>query len=193
MQKNYETEVRKPEIIVFAGPNGSGKSVITRRARIIEPYINADDIKRVSYCTDMEAAQRATAMREKLVAERTGFSFETVMSTERNLLLLQKAKKLGFFIRCIYVLTADVNINVVRVRSRQAAGGHGVPVDKIRNRYGKALKLVPDLVQICDVMHIYDNTLEPFRIFKRRKDEIFYWENEFWNKHDIEILTGITL
>lgn len=132
-------------------------------------------------------------MREKLVAERTGFSFETVMSTERNLLLLQKAKKLGFFIRCIYVLTADVNINVVRVRSRQAAGGHGVPVDKIRNRYGKALKLVPDLVQICDVMHIYDNTLEPFRIFKRRKDEIFYWENEFWNKHDIEILTGITL
>ncbi len=193
MQKNYETEVRKPEIIVFAGPNGSGKSVITRLARIIEPYINADDIKRVSYCTDMEAAQRATAMREKLVAERTGFSFETVMSTERNLLLLQKAKKLGFFIRCIYVLTADVNINVVRVRSRQAAGGHGVPVDKIRNRYGKALKLVPDLVQICDVMHIYDNTLEPFRIFKRRKDEIFYWENEFWNKHDIEILTGITL
>ena len=193
MQKNYETEVRKPEIIVFAGPNGSGKSVITRLARIIEPYINADDIKRVSYCTDMEAAQRATAMREKLVAERTGFSFETVMSTERNLQLLQKAKKLGFFIRCIYVLTADVNINVVRVRSRQAAGGHGVPVDKIRNRYGKALKLVPDLVQICDVMHIYDNTLEPFRIFKRRKDEIFYWENEFWNKHDIEILTGITL
>ena len=58
MQKNYETEVRKPEIIVFAGPNGSGKSVITRLARIIEPYINADDIKRVSYCTDMEAAQR---------------------------------------------------------------------------------------------------------------------------------------
>ena len=39
------TEEKKPEIIVFAGPNGSGKSTITKFARIIEPYINADDIK----------------------------------------------------------------------------------------------------------------------------------------------------
>ena len=34
-----------PEIIAFAGPNGSGKSTITRMAKVIEPYINADDIK----------------------------------------------------------------------------------------------------------------------------------------------------
>jgi len=33
---------KKPEIIVFAGPNGSGKSTITRFAKVIEPYINAD-------------------------------------------------------------------------------------------------------------------------------------------------------
>lgn len=37
---------KKPEIIVFAGPNGSGKSTITKMANIIEPYINADDIKK---------------------------------------------------------------------------------------------------------------------------------------------------
>ena len=36
---------KKPEIIVFAGPNGSGKSTITRMAKVIDPYINADDIK----------------------------------------------------------------------------------------------------------------------------------------------------
>ena len=36
---------KKPEIIVFAGPNGSGKSTITKLAKIIKPYINADDIK----------------------------------------------------------------------------------------------------------------------------------------------------
>ena len=42
-----------PEIIVFAGPNGSGKTTITRLAKVIEPYINADDIKRTTHCTDM--------------------------------------------------------------------------------------------------------------------------------------------
>ena len=45
-----------PEIIVFAGPNGSGKSTITSLAKVIEPYINADDIKRTIHCSDMEAA-----------------------------------------------------------------------------------------------------------------------------------------
>ena len=38
-------DVKKPEIIVFAGPNGSGKSTITQFAKVIEPYINADEIK----------------------------------------------------------------------------------------------------------------------------------------------------
>ena len=45
---------KKPEIIVFAGPNGSGKSTITKLAKIIKPYINADDIKNSLHCSDIE-------------------------------------------------------------------------------------------------------------------------------------------
>ena len=59
-----------PEVIVFAGPNGSGKSTITQYAKVIFPYINADDIKRATHCTDLEAAQKAEAMREKCIAEK---------------------------------------------------------------------------------------------------------------------------
>lgn len=49
----------KPEIIVFAGPNGSGKSTIAKMSKVIEPYINADDIKRVNLCSDIEEERSA--------------------------------------------------------------------------------------------------------------------------------------
>ena len=58
------TEEKRSEIIVFAGPNGSGKSTITKLAKVIEPYINADEIKRTLHCTDMEAAVKAEELRE---------------------------------------------------------------------------------------------------------------------------------
>lgn len=184
---------KKPEIIVFAGPNGSGKSTVTKLAKIIEPYINADDIKRSLNCSDLEAAQKATEMREKCVAEQKSFTFETVVSTRRNLDLLVKAKANGFFIRCIYVLTANPKINALRVKSRALAGGHDVPEEKVFSRYEKALALLPELIQVCDICHIYDNTTEAFRIFKKRKDKFFFWKNEFWPLSKIEQLTGIKM
>ena len=126
-----------PEIIVFAGPNGSGKSTITKLAKVIEPYINADDIKRASQCTDLEAAVKAEELREKFVSLKKGFTFETVLSTDRNLRLLQRAKEKGFFIRCIYVLTANPAVNVARVKTRVANGGHDVPREKTNISIGK--------------------------------------------------------
>ena len=181
-----------PEVMVFAGPNGSGKTTITKLSKTVGQYINADDIKRASLCSDMEAAKQAEKLRELMIEEQKDFTFETVLSTDRNLKLLQKAKSVGYFVRCIYVLTSNPNINVVRVNARKELGGHDVPEDKIRSRYSKALLLIPELVQVCDILHIYDNTVEPFRIFKKRKNQFFYWENKYWDLSKIEKLTGIT-
>jgi predicted ABC-type ATPase len=144
-----------PEIIVFAGPNGSGKSTITKMAKVIEPYINADDIKRTNYCSDLEAAQMAENMRKQAISDNRSFTFETVMSTDRNLNLLKEAREKGYFIRCI------------------------------------CLALIPKLVEISDIMHIYDNSTIPYRIFKKRKTEFFYWENDNWSESSIRKLVGI--
>lgn len=183
---------KKPEIIVFAGPNGSGKSTVTALANIIEPYINADDIKRSTCCSDIEAAVLADELRNKQIDKLEGFTFEAVLSTERNINLLKKAKEKGFFIRGYYILTSDVNINVLRVMARVNDGGHDVPEEKIRTRYNRAIALIPEFVEICDICHIYDNTDSPYRIFKKRKDKYFFWDNTYWSSEKIHKLTNIS-
>ena len=183
---------KKPEVVVFAGPNGSGKSTFTELLKPPIDYINADEIKKNLKCTDLEAAQLAERQREEHLEEISEFCFETVLSTERNIKLLQKAKQRGYFIRCYYILTADPMINVLRVKSRVEAGGHDVPEDKIVTRYDKALNLVKELVILCDVCHIYDNSgNKPFRIFKKRKEQIYFDECSDWYFEDIRALTGI--
>ncbi len=185
-------KVLQPEIMVFAGPNGSGKSTITKMAKTVGKYVNADDIKRANLCSDMDAALKAEELREKLLDEGGDFTFETVLSTDRNLNLLARAKDKGYFIRGIYVLTANSDVNVMRVKLRESLGGHGVPEEKIRSRYDKAMTLIPRLVDLCDILHIYDNTDVPFRIFKKRKTVYYHWENQFWSFPDISKLTGVS-
>ncbi|MBQ5990071.1 MAG: zeta toxin family protein [Oscillospiraceae bacterium] len=188
-----ENKIKLPEVIVFAGPNGSGKSTITKMAKTVGKYINADDIKSAIHCTDLEAAQKAERLRNLAIDEHEDFTFETVLSTDRNLELLRRAKNAGYFIRGIYVLTADPEINVARVNARVALGGHDVPEEKIISRYERALNLIPQLVEVCDILHIYDNTKLPFRIFKKRKTVYYHWSNKYWDKQAVSKLTGIPL
>lgn len=188
-----KTKTRCPEITVIAGPNGSGKTTITKYMDNIDNYINTDDIKQKYSCTDKEASDRAGNLRESLLEKGEDFTFETVLSTDWNLNLLKKAKKSGYFIKCIYVLTSDYKINISRVRMRKEMGGHDVPEDKIKSRYKNALNLIPELIEVCDIVHIYDTSSnnQVFRIFKKRKDIYYHWENEFWDYSKIENLTGI--
>ena len=184
---------KKPEIVVFAGPNGSGKSTFTQLLKPPIDYINADEIKKYLKCSDLEAAQLAEKQREEHMEQMREFCFETVLSTERNLKLLERAKGKGYFIRCYYILTADPMINVWRVKARVESGGHDVPEEKIVIRYDRALALVKNLIQVCDICHIYDNSAgRPFRIFKKRKELMYFDECDDWYFGDICALTGIS-
>ena len=171
----------KPIVLAFAGPNGSGKTTLTRKLPTIGTYINADDIKEEYGLSYLEAAQRAESLRNALLEKQADFSFETVLSTERNLLLLEKAKARGYEVQCVYVLTCDANINVARVKSRYAAGGHDVSEDKIRLRYHRALALIPRLLKVCDTLFIYDNTDVPALVECKDSIRIDIYPNSFWS------------
>ena len=183
----------KPEIRVFAGPNGSGKSTFTTSEWIVPPYINADDIQKEQGLSTREAAVLATQMREHAVLEKRSFTFETVMSKERNLILLEKAKEAGFFIKGYYIFTRNPAINIVRVRSRVLSGGHDVPKDKIVSRYWESRSLIPRLYQVCDILHIYDNSSDtsPVRLVRKHKNNTRLFPNEYWSADALYELIGM--
>lgn len=155
--------------------------------------INADEIQSALGCDNLTAARMAENRRETYLKEKKSFCFETVLSTNRNLDLLKRARASGFFIRCYYVITIDPQINAARVLSRVIAGGHDVPLEKIISRCRKAVDLISQLIPICDICHVYDNSLDsPYRIFKKRKESFWYCaEPHLWTKKDIISLTGI--
>jgi len=177
-----------PQIIVFAGPNGSGKSTVTQAWEKAGLYINADDIKAARGCSDLEAAQEAESLRELCFSQRRSFTFETVLSTERNLDLLSRAKNAGFYIESIFVLTADPELNVFRVKSRALSGGHSVPTDKIRSRYTKALENISKLLDLSDVFRLVDNTSQPQILFVKDEAGQQIRPNHYWPVEAIEKL-----
>ena len=183
---------KNPEIVVFAGPNGSVKSTLTALLKPKMAYVNADDIQASLHCSDLEAAVLAEHQREEFLAKRADFCFETVLSTERNLKLLKKAKQFGYFVKCYYVLTHSSAINILRVRSRIADGGHPVPEDKIIARFNRAIALIPKIIAISDIFHMYDNSgATLFRIFKKKKNLFLCDTNEFWSLAAIAQITEI--
>ncbi|MBQ6676854.1 MAG: zeta toxin family protein [Clostridia bacterium] len=182
-----------PRLLVLAGPNGSGKSTVTEKIEIVGKYVNADEIKRKLGCSDLEAAETAENTREYLLDKKEDFTFETVLSTPRNINLMKRAKETGYQVVCIYVLTCDPEINIKRVKNRVSKGGHGVPLDKIRKRYKRALRLFPNLFPICDELYVFDNSKDssegsPALIMELKNNLISVFDNEIWS---FDMITGL--
>lgn len=187
---------QQPILMVYAGPNGSGKSSITQAFPSVGYYVNADEIQKQLNCSALEAAQIATKAREKLLQMNVTFSFETVLSTDRNLKLMQTALANGYRVICIYVLTRHPSINVKRVDHRVHAGGHSVDSAKIVQRYHRAMKLIPELCKACSRLLIFDNSLDntdfdPSLIAEISSGEITTYPSSLWPYADIiQLLSG---
>ncbi len=65
-------------------------------------YINTDEIKKNLKCSDLQAAQLAEKQREEHIEKMNEFCFETVLSTGRNLRLLESKRKRVLYSLLLY-------------------------------------------------------------------------------------------
>ena len=165
------TKKLKPEMIVVAGPNGSGKTSVTKKLLHHEwtegtMYINPDEIAQDifgdwnSQEAVYKAAKYSERLRERCLAERTSFVFETVMSSPEKVDFIIRAKKAGFFIRIFYISTNHPSINASRIAKRVMQGGHDVPISKIISRYYKSIANCKIISSLVDRLYVYDNSID---------------------------------
>ena len=186
-----DNALRKPMLLCFAGPNGSGKSTITKFFDIAGEYTNADDVVSSTGMGNEEAAKFVDKKRYDSIEAKSDLTFETVLSSKYKMDILRKSKAEGYFIKCVFVLTADPELNVARVESRVMQGGHDVDREKVKTRFYKSLANIKELMSLCDILHVYDNTDTPYRIIRKHKDSITIFPNEYWDEEDIiALITG---
>jgi len=162
-----------PRAVIVAGPNGSGKSTLIRQLRsdpeidFPERYINADDIaahlREVSPDTPQidregDAFRRARGLRLQYREEGVSHAFETVFSHPSTLVDMLELRSAGFEVVLHFVTTRQPEINIARVSLRIQQGGHDVPVDRIRDRYYRAMTFLPLAAEIADEAYVFDSS-----------------------------------
>jgi predicted ABC-type ATPase len=104
-------------------------------------------------------------LRRRWLAERSTFTFETVMSSRDKLDLLTDARRLGYRSYLYYICTEWPVISQQRIANRVQEGGHDVPSDKIISRYDRSLSLLPEAIRLSDRAYLFDNSGRSHRLF----------------------------
>ena len=165
------TTEHKPELIIIAGPNGSGKTSITQKFlhhewAEVTTYINPDQVAKDMFgdwnnsAAVLKAANYCSELRERCLAEKKSFVFETVFSAQDKIDFVIRAKQAGFFIRIFFISTSNPAINASRIAKRVMKGGHDVPITKIISRYNKSIQNCKIVASIIDRLYVYDNSID---------------------------------
>ncbi|MBS0246014.1 MAG: zeta toxin family protein [Proteobacteria bacterium] len=171
----------RPSFWIVAGPNGSGKSSLygntdieafDQSIWIINPDLLTRRLQEVEHLpmreANVQAVTRIETWLDASIAVHQTIGVETVLSTDKYRRLVTEAKGRGFVFRLIFVMLESVELNVQRVRIRVEKGGHDVPEDRIRARWGRSLAQLPWFLEEADDAALFDNSGAAPRLIGRK-------------------------
>jgi predicted ABC-type ATPase len=120
--------------------------------------INARLQAPASVCDNYAAAAVVDFLREELLAAGQLFSFETVMSYPSKIDFFARARAAGYRTYLYFIATESAHLNIYRVKTRTALGGHDVPEEKIVERYTRCLELVGKALCHAYRAFLFDNS-----------------------------------
>lgn len=141
-------EAARRKIIILAGPNGAGKttfaaSFLSAEANVAR-FINADRIAAAlaDAAPELVALRAGRLMLEEIascVRDGESFAFETTLSGSSYLRHIKRWRQEGYWVTLIFLSLPSADFAVERVASRVEQGGHHIPEEVIRRRFGSGL------------------------------------------------------
>ncbi|MDO8252184.1 MAG: AAA family ATPase [Rhodoferax sp.] len=159
-----------PRVVIFAGPNGAGKSThadAILAALGIETFVNADYIARGlsgrhTEAVAFEAGRIMLKRLRQLGNAGADFAFESTLSSRTFAVFLRLLKAQGYAVAIYYFSLANAQLAIRRVKLRVALGGHDVPPDVVRRRFGRSLRNFFTLyAPLADEWTLFDNSTSP--------------------------------
>ena len=156
-----------PRVVIFAGPNGAGKSThadAILAALGIETFVNADYIARglSGRNTDVVAFEAGRIMLKRLrqLGEAgADFAFESTLSSRTFAPFIRRLKTQGYAVAIYYFSLSNVQLAIRRVKLRVALGGHDVPSEVIKRRFGRSISNFFSLyAPLADQWALFDNS-----------------------------------
>ena len=157
-----------PRVVIFAGPNGAGKSTHADAivaALGINTFVNADYIARGlsgrnADAVAMQAGRIMLTRLKELAVAQQDFAFESTLSSRSFAPFLRQLKAQGYQVAIYYFSLSNALLAVRRVKLRVAMGGHDVPADTVRRRFGRSLNNFHSLyLPLADRWAVFDNSV----------------------------------
>ena len=182
-----------PRVVIFAGPNGAGKSThadAILAALGIEIFVNADYIARglSGRNTDVVAFEAGRIMLKRLrqLGEAgADFAFESTLASRTFAPFIRKLKAQGYAVAIYYFSLTNAQLAIRRVKLRVALGGHDVPSDVIKRRFGRSISNFFNLyAPLADDWTLFDNSSsnEALTIATKSAGKLTVTQTQTWLK-----------
>lgn len=134
----------------------------------------ADDLQNTDPGWLRVAQQGVQSFVAHAIAAKRPFAMETVFSEERPLEdgrvaskidLIAEMQAQGYFVLLIFVGLTSAELSVARVATRVSTGGHGIPEDRLKDRFPRTQRMIRQAALVADATIMTDNSRDLSKAF----------------------------
>ncbi|MEK6732358.1 MAG: zeta toxin family protein [Candidatus Omnitrophota bacterium] len=141
--------MKNKNVYVIAGPNGAGKTTFAKKFlpdyAKCSHFVNADLIAQgLSPFSPRIAAMRAGRLVleqiQDMADKNVDFAFETTLSGKSYISFLKELKRKDYYVHLFFLWISSPDLALARIKDRVAEGGHDVPSEDVKRRFGRGIK-----------------------------------------------------